>query len=186
MNTYYKRFAEGIVASTALALALGLPGLARAQGVKEVEISNDSPEGGQQIYTVRLRPAQTRAYQKIVFDCVLHQEFPWENTDGGKTNKVHEPAVFTYSRKMAKLTEDLDFFASFRVPVGMQKLLDIYGASTFNTNYPVTVSRMKISGYVKNERVWSFETEAKGLHQLAVAADSAGSAATNQPAAAAP
>jgi hypothetical protein len=146
------------------AAALLLPSRAWADGVKEVEISSDPPEDGEQVFTVRIRPSKNRVYEKIVFDCFLHQEFQWENERQSVTNKVHEPAVYTYRRKDVKLVEDLDCFVSFRVPVGMERLRDIYGVTAFNTNAPVTVSRMKITGYKKDASVWRVEVPANGLH----------------------
>ena len=138
-----------------------------AGGVREVEISYDPPARGQQIYTVRLRPDLTCSYDKILFECVLHQEFQWAVTNEQKRIKIHEPAIFTFRRPDVKLVDDLDCFISFRVPVALEKLKEIYGLTAFRTNVPVTVSRMKISGIVSNQPLWVIDTPAAGFHKVA-------------------
>lgn len=131
-----------------------------ADGIKEAEVTSDPPAGGQQTVTIRLRPSRSHICDRITFDCTLRQEFPWETGWQQKTNRVHEPATFPHRRKEVKLVEDLDCYISFRVPVAMDRLVDIYGTATFNTNYPVTVSRVRITGTVKDETVWSIEAAA--------------------------
>lgn len=135
-----------------------------AEPVREVEITSNPPENGQQILNVRITPGQTVTYEKITIDCVLHQEFPSESTHKNREIKIHEPAVFTHRRKDVKMVEELDVNISFRVPVGMNRLMEIYGMTAFNTNYPVTVSRMIISATSKGGS-WSYEIPASGAHK---------------------
>ena len=150
------------------AMWLLIGGTCLGGAIEEVEITPDPPFDGQQVFTVRLRPATTQICDKIVFDCFLRQEFNWELTNQERRVKANE-AMFTYRRKDVKLVEDLDYYISFRVPVSMDKLINIYGVTAFRTNAPVSVTRMRISGIVGHDTVWSFETEAKGLHQIGAA-----------------
>ena len=129
----------------------------------EVEITPDPVRDGQQTFDVRLTPGETRTYDKLTFDCVLHQEFPKTTTDQRSGTQIHEPAVFTYRRRDVKMVEELDVHISFQIPISLERLTEIYGATTFNTNYPVTVSRMTISAAQKNDTVWSFEFKAGGV-----------------------
>lgn len=149
---------------TFVALAALLGSRALAEPVREIEITAVPPENGQQILNVRFTPGQTVTYDKITLDCVLHQEFPSDATHKPKEQKVHEPVVFTYRRKDVKMVEELDVHISFRVPVGMDRLMDIYGLTAFNTNYPVTVSRVVITASAK-EGAWSCEIPATGIHR---------------------
>jgi hypothetical protein len=154
--------------------AVGAAGVwCRADGIKEVEVTCDPPQNGMQVYTVRLRPDKNHECEKIVFDCTLCQTIKWEVFGQAPTNRLIEPAVFTYRRKSVKLVEDLDSFTSFRVPVGRAQLKEIYGETTFSTNAPVSVSQMKITGYMNDEPVWSFKTEARGVHTVGKPADEA-------------
>jgi hypothetical protein len=170
--------------SLILALSLAMPALVFAEGVSEIEITPDPPENGKQIFTVRLRPDVTRTYEKIVFECVYQQQFAWDSTNEATRVRVHEPEVFTYPRKDVKLVDDLDHFISFRVPIGMDKLIAIYGLTAFKTNVPVRVARMRITAIADRAPAWSHEVEAKGLHQIGGGA--AAAAAAPSPKAASP
>ena len=139
-------------------------GACMADSLKEIEFTSEPPVNGKQIFTVRMRPAVNQTYEAIVFDCSLSQEFMLDTPDRGRIRKVSEPAVFTYRRKDIKLTEDLDAYVSFRVPVGLDRLRDIYGVNAFTTNSPVFVSRMKISAIANGATAWSLDSEAAGLH----------------------
>jgi hypothetical protein len=150
--------------ATVSCLLLSLVGLASADPVREVEIVPDPVQDGQQTFDVCLTPGESRTYDKLTFVCVLHQEFPKATTDQRTGLQIHEPAVFTYRRRDVKMVEDLDVHVSFKVPLSLERLKDIYGVTTFNTNYPVTVSKMTISASVKDATVWSFEVKAGGRH----------------------
>jgi hypothetical protein len=142
----------------ALALVAG------AGPLREVEITPDPEDNGQQVFTVRLKPGETRTYDLITFACVYHQEFIRQSTDAGGTKGVNEPATFTYRRKAVKLVDDLDTHVSFRVPMGIQKLQDMYGQTTFQTNAPITIARITITASTPEGKAWSFELAASGLH----------------------
>ena len=136
-----------------------------ADPLREIEISADAPEHGQQVFTVRMTPGETVACDKLTFECVFHQEYPDQTSDQKKGIETRDPATFVYRRKDIKLVDDLDSFVSFRVPISMQRLVDIYGATAFNTNAPVTVSKMFITAVVEDKPIWTYEVEAKGLHK---------------------
>jgi hypothetical protein len=141
---------------------LGLACASLAEPVREVEVTPDPVRDGQQTFDVCLTPGETRTYDKLTIDCVLHQEFPKATTDQQAGTQVHEPAVFTYRRREVKMVEELDVHISFKVPMSFERLKEIYGATTFNTNYPVTVSRLVVTALVKDVKVWSFEVKAEG------------------------
>lgn len=150
----------------AIAITLGFVSchIALAEPVREIEITSTPPENGQQTFTVRFTPDETAEYDKVSFDCILQQVFTNEATHQAKGLKIHEPGVFTYRRKDVKMVTDLDAHISFRVPVSLDRLQEIYGQTAFNTNHPVTVARMVItaSGPQLN---WSCEIPASGIHR---------------------
>lgn len=131
---------------------------------REVEITHEPDVEGQHLYTVRIMPAHTADYDRLQFDCVLHQEFPWEDARGRKYTKIHEPVTFSYRCAPARLVNDLDAYFNFRVPIDMARLQAKYGEKVFNAAYPVTVSRIVISGYQQDKKVWSYELPAAGKH----------------------
>ena len=151
-----------VIPLTAAVWGLALTSL--AEPVREVTIVPDPVQNGIQVFDVCLTPGETQTYDKLTFDCVLHQEFPQSTTEKRNGIQVHEPAVFTYRRNEVKMVEDLDVHVSFRVPVSIERLREIYGATTFNVNFPVSVPRMKISALVNNIVIWSFEVKAEGRH----------------------
>lgn len=137
---------------------------ALADPVREIEITPNPPEKDQQILNIRFTPGETVEYEKVTFDCVFHQEFPSEATFKTNSLTVHEPATFTYRRKDVKMVEDLDTHISFRVPLGLDVLVEKYGQTTFNTNYPVSISKIVITASGK-ACTWSCELPATGLHK---------------------
>lgn len=137
---------------------------ALADPVREIEITSTPPRDGQLIMDVRLTPGQTAQYEKLTFECVLRQEFPSEATHRKRELNIHEPAAFTYRRKDVKMVEDLDTHINFKVPISFDRLVEIYGQTTFNTNFPVTVSRVVISAMSK-ALSWSYDIPANGVHR---------------------
>lgn len=137
---------------------------AQAADIAEVEITADPPAEGHQIYTVRLRPGKTQTLDKVLFECTLRQEFL--GAAPGSTNvekRVIESSVFSYRRREVKLVEDLDCFISFRVPVALARIQEIFGDSAYAPRHPITVSKMRISGLdTADTCIWRFETEARG------------------------
>lgn len=139
---------------------------AGAEPVREIEITSNPPDPatGQQLFNVRLTPDETAEYERISFDCVLRQAFTDQATHTKSSMKIHEPAVFTYRRKDVKMVQDLDTHISFRIPVGHQRLQEIFGQTAFNTNYPVTVDRMVITTSGP-QLSWTNEVPASGVHR---------------------
>lgn len=123
---------------------------------REIEVTAETEVEGKQDITVRLRPETTHHCDVIEFECVYHQEFPWEDARGKKYTKVHEPVSFLYRRTDVKLVNDLDLYISFRVPVDRKDLEARYGSTTFNKNAPITISRVRITGKVGRQALWSY------------------------------
>lgn len=143
-------------------------GTAISEPVRQVEITPDPPDNGQQVFTIRFTPGETKTYDLVTFTCVLRQEFASATTDRRTGNVVHEPESFVYRRKDLKMVDDLDCHVSFRVPVGLDRLKGIYGDTAFYTNAPVTVPRMTIAAFQKKQMIWSFEVPANGIHKPAI------------------
>ncbi len=139
---------------------------AAAAPVREVEITPDPIDNGQQVFTLRIKPGETRSYERMTFDCTYRQEYISQTTDTQGSKVINEPAAFTYRRKDVKLVDDLDCYISFRVPVDLAKLSDMYGRTTFSTNAPVRIARIKITAFTADGKAWSFDLEASGLHKL--------------------
>lgn len=137
----------------------------QAGPLTEVEITPDPVQNGSQIFTVRMTPGETRTYELLTFDCIYHQEFIPRTSDPKTQKKVHEPEVFTVRRKDVKMVEELDVNISFRVPLDLAKLQEMYGLNAFNPEHPITVSRMRISAIKSGVVVWWYEFEADGLHK---------------------
>ncbi|MFN2164666.1 MAG: hypothetical protein ACK2U9_00210, partial [Anaerolineae bacterium] len=89
------------------AAALLLAGLAPAHGdawLREIEVTaHPKRDDGQEDYSVRLLPARNHHVDSLHFECVYHQEFPWENLRGKRYTKIHEPVAFPYDRYDVKL-----------------------------------------------------------------------------------
>jgi len=156
-------FGKWMVTGCLLGWALG----SHAGPLSEVEITPDPVQNGSQIFTFRMTPGETKTYDLLIFDCIYHQEFVPKTSDQVTRKKVHEPEVFTVRRRDVKMIEELDVNISFRVPVDMAKLIEIYGSTAFDPKYPVTVSRIKISAVNGGVVVWWYEFESKGLFKPA-------------------
>lgn len=144
---------------------------AQAEWLREVEISSEAAKDGKRLFTVRILPGQTRNYAALEFECVLHQSFPWEDARGRRIKKTHEPVSFIYRHADARLVDDLDAYFNFRVPVSLERLKRKYGDTVFNPDYPVSVSRIKISGLEQKKKVlWTREFPAKGVHTIGASA----------------
>jgi hypothetical protein len=138
-------------------------------GLEEIEIKSDPPKHGEVLYTVRLRPAETRDYSLIVFECRLCQEFQWQDSRGRETTKIHEPVSFTYRFKEkdgTRLVHDLDKYISFRVPISITRLKAMYGPTTFRPDVPVTVSQIRIIARAGKDIAWSYEVPPAGKHPV--------------------
>lgn len=141
---------------TAAVLLAGLP--ARAGGwFKAIEVSTEEAVEGTVDVSVRMQPGKTFACERIEFECVYHQEFPWQNVRGKKYIKKHEPVTFMYRRDDVRLVNDLDAYVSFRAPYGLPALSKKYGPKVFNADYPVTIDRIRITGYDAGGRIWRYE-----------------------------
>ena len=149
--------------SVVLALCCVLTG--QAGPLTEVEITPDPVQNGSQIFTLRMTPGETRTIDTLVFECVYHQEFVPRTSDQSSSKIAHEPEVFTVRRKDVKMIEELDVNISFRVPISLARLTEMYGTTAFNPAIPVTVSRIRVSAVVKGDVIWRYEFDAKGLHK---------------------
>jgi len=150
-----------------LAVALAGRLVCGGEPIREVEITHDPEMKGKTIYTVRMMPSETRSYDTITFVCVYHQEFPWVDTRGRKTMKVHEPVAFTYRRTDVDLVNDLDAYVNFRVPTSREQLDRIYGPKVFNKEHPVIVARIRMTAVSKGQEIWSYDLVAPGKHNIA-------------------
>lgn len=148
-----------------LLLATTVLGTLHAGPVSEIEVTPDPVKNGQQIFTVKFVPSQTYTYDKLVFDCTYRQEFPNPSSHQPTGTKVIEPAVFTYRTRDVKMVDSLDCNISFRVPIEVNKLLEIYGPHSFNTNYPAVVSKIKVTASDREVALWSYELKPGGLHE---------------------
>jgi hypothetical protein len=147
------------------AAVIGLAAGARADAWLQVaEFAIDPPEKGQQVVTARLTPAHTAEYEQLLFDCAYRQDIPWIDARGKPVIKTIEPVRFTYARKIVKLVADLDFYCSFRVPVGRQELQTAYGERVFSPEAPVRIDRVRISAMQGGTNVWSREFKVPGRH----------------------
>lgn len=140
--------------------------IACAGPVSEIEVTPDPLKNGSQIFTIRFIPAETRTYEKLNFDCTYRQEYPNLSSHQPTGNKVVEPAAFSYRIRDVKMVDSLDCNISFRVPVDVQKLQEIYGEHLFNTNYPAVVSKIKVTAYEKETVLWSYDLKPEGLQEF--------------------
>lgn len=139
-----------------LAFAVAGVQVTSAGWFREIEVTSEAEAEGKQDITVRLRPDTTHHCDVIEFECVYRQEFPWEDARGKKYTKVHEPVSFIYRRADVKLVNDLDCYISFRVPVDRKDLEARYGNTVFNKQCPITISRVKITGKVNGQTLWTY------------------------------
>ena len=142
----------------------------QAGPVREIESTPDPVGNGQQVYTVRIKPGETRTYDLVTFACAYRQEFVRQTAAAAGSKTVNEPAAFTYRRKNVRLVDDLDTYISFRVPMGIRQLQDIYGRTTFHTNALIAISHITITAFVSEHEAWSFDVAASGLHAFEEAA----------------
>jgi len=112
-----------------------------------------------------MTPSETREYDQLVFECVLHQEYEKRGSDGSIRRVTTEPATFVYREKNVRMVAELDKHISFWVPLGMEDIQQAYG-KLFSTNAPVTVARFRITAVSKGENVWSIEVPAGGVHEF--------------------
>ena len=140
--------------------------VAAAGPVREFEITPDPVQGDQQVFTVRITPGETRVYDKMLFECIYHQEFASQTTEAQGSKVIHEPESFTYRRRDVKLVDDLDTHISFRVPISRAKLTEMFGPTAFNTNAPVTIAHMVISAFTAEGKAWSYDLKAEGLRKF--------------------
>ncbi|MEM4247958.1 MAG: hypothetical protein QXH80_01715 [Candidatus Nanoarchaeia archaeon] len=133
-----------------------------AQEIRVLEITTEPEDTGKVIYTLKITPGKTEDIDLLTFECVYHQEFPFEDSSGKKYTKIHEPESFVYKEKNVRLVEELDKDFNFRVPLDLKLLVPIYGDKTFNLNYPVTVSTIKIKATKGGKKLWEYKVKAQG------------------------
>ncbi len=127
-----------------------------AQDFKLVEITRELEPSGKVILTFKFTPAKTQTIEQLTFECTFHQEFPFEDSDGRKYTKIHEPEKFTYKRKDEKFVEELDNYINFRVPLTLELLKPMYGEKTFNDKYPVSISKVKVTAKDAGKKLWEY------------------------------
>jgi hypothetical protein len=147
---------------TAAVLCAAAP--ARGDWIRELKVTFEPPVDGQQDVTIRITPGRTGEFDEFTFDCVLHQEFPWVNARGRAYTKIHEPVVFQHREHPVRLVNDLDRYISFRVPVGRARLEEMYGATMFNRDYPVCVSKIRIAAVAAGAKAWSCDIGTNGTY----------------------
>jgi hypothetical protein len=146
-----------------LALTLGSALVCAAAGepqpafLRVAEITLDPPEKEQQVVSVRMTPGVTRAYTQLRFECIYRQEYDWTDSSGKQQRRVNEPVRFPYERDQVKLTDDLDAYVSFKMPIGIELLRSRFGSTTFRTDVPVTVARIRIEARDGETTVWAYE-----------------------------
>ena len=140
--------------------------LVHAHPFSEVEVTPDPVKNGQQIFTLRFTPAETYSYEKIVFDCTYHQEFPSQSSHQPTGIKIIEPGVFSYRARDVKMVDSLDCNISFRVPMDVNKLIETYGEHSFKTNFPVVLSKIKVTAFDKETVLWSYDLKPEGLQEF--------------------
>ena len=143
--------------------------------LQHAAIKLEPPDDGQQIVNVCLKPAKTVAYDQVVFECVYRQQFPWTDLQGRRSIKTLEPVAFTYRRAPAGMVADLDCNISFRVPVSYLRLAEAFGTSTFTTNAPIVINRLRIRAEKGGHALWQQELSVPG--EYAIPASSAATAA---------
>lgn len=135
-------------------LLMALDIVADVSKIKELDITREDEDTGKSIFSVHILPGETKKFDKIEYILTYHQEFPFEDSRGGKYQKIHDPAEFKYTRAKVKLVEDLDHYVNFRVPVSRDRLKIIYGILTFHPKYPITIPEIKIQAFDDGELAW--------------------------------
>ncbi len=125
-----------------------------AQEIKILDITTEPEDTGKVIYTVMITPGRTDTIELLTFECTYQQTFPFEDSTGRKVNKIHEPVSFTYKTRNIKLVNELDAYINFRVPLKLELLKPIYGEKTFNENFPVRISTIKITAKNGDNILW--------------------------------
>ena len=123
--------------------------------ISEILVTREDEESGKSIFTVRMLVDKSTTLDRIDYEIIYHQDFPFEDSRGNKYHKVNEPVVFKYSAKNVKMTADIDSYVNFRVPVNRERLKIIYGNRTFHPDYPITIPRIKITGYIGKKQVFT-------------------------------
>lgn len=150
----------------AVAACLILVATARADWLREIEVTSEPEADGRKLYTVRILPGETGDFDRIEFRCTFRQEFPWQDARGKRYTKIHEPVSFVYRHQNARLVDDLDAYFNFKVPVGLEQLKKTYGERVFNADHPVIVSRIEMSGYQDDEITWTITVDADGKYTV--------------------
>lgn len=156
-------FAFALAVGAAVAIADDAAPQTAAQPVAQptflrvAEIAIDPPEKEQQVVSVRLTPGVTRAYTQLRFECVYHQEYDWTNSVGTVQRRVNEPVRFAYERDNVKLTDDLDAYVSFKMPIGIELLRSRFGTTAFRPDVPVTVARIRVEAKDGEAIVWAYD-----------------------------
>ncbi len=166
-------------------LALGTvaaAGVAAATPVREIEVKlDDKPVSGKQVVSVRFTPGETKAYDQLVFDCVLRQEYIQKDSSGRERKRVVEPATFTYREDGVRFVEALDKYVSFWVPVGMDQLKESFGKTLFVGTAPVIIHKVVVRALVNGDPVWTIESNPGAGPQKPPEAAAAGGSAPSGP-----
>ncbi len=136
--------------------------------IKDVSVTADPLTKKQRVVVnIRFMPAETKDYEKVVFQCTLRQifEMPDASKESGKIIKIYEPVKFEYIRKNVRMVRQLAKYIHFPVPVGLEELRESYGKLTFRRNIPVTVSHVKIIAYIDGKEVWAIEEDVRKVEK---------------------
>lgn len=128
--------------------------------LREMETRMGRPlPSGISVVQIRMTPTETVEIHRMVFDCVLRQEFLWRGSDGEERLRTIEPARFTHREQNVRMVADLDLHVMFRVPIREEDLLRAYGTRTFRPGFPVVISRIRIEAQDEaGKPVWVVET----------------------------
>lgn len=131
--------------------------------LQETEVTQDPPVDGRRVVTVRLLPARTATYDELRFECPLQQIYAWTNSRGESTIKTNTPVLFTHRRPTVTLTDDLDAYINFRVPVSYERLARAYGEKTFRADQRVIIPHLRIQARRDGNVVWEHQVPAQGI-----------------------
>jgi hypothetical protein len=134
--------------------------------LRTVQISIEPPDAGQQILNLRFTPNKTAEYDLLQIECVYRQKFPWPNEQGQTVMRTLEPVTFIYRRPAVKMVEELDLNLSFRAPISYARLAEAFGATTFRTNAPIVIDRLRIIGERGEARLWQQELKVPGKYEI--------------------
>lgn len=135
--------------------------------LENIEVTAEPPTPLERIViNVRWTPTRSVTYDRIEFECTLRQDVDWPARDGsGVIKKPYEPLSYRYRRETVRMIKDLDQYIQFPVPVGLEELRRSYGATTFPFDAPVRISRIRVTAYLGEERVWVFRHEVRESDQ---------------------